>query len=608
MKLMQPKPTEDIPLGNEWVYEVKYDGFRSVLLWDEEHVSLISRNGKDLSNNFPEIISFCKEKKAIFAEFLPIKLDGELVILNTELQANFSLLQQRGRLKSIEKIKHASSLRPAHLLCFDILEIKGKSFTKEKQSIRKKKLKELINLLYDNSSVDWDNQLGFIEAYTQIEEILPKLQDHLGEGIIAKRKDSRYIEGKSHSDWYKIKNWRTLTGFLTKFNQENGYFDVSIYQGEKIVSLGKFKHGLDGEALETIKTLLRTKGEKQGNLYYLPPAICVDIHCLGVHEGELREPQFKQFRFDLQPDQCNVSQLQEALSMFPSSIELTKQNKLFWKKTGISKGDLLLYLRQIAPYMIPFLQHKALTIIRCPDGVHSESFYQKHMPDYGPAFIAGGRSGDEVLLHCGSVEALVWFGNHGTIEYHVPFQLMNKKTPIEIVFDLDPPSTNEFNLAIYAATLLKHLLDQLHLISFVKTSGNKGLQVYIPIPENSLTYQETAQFTQAIALLLEKKHNDIFTTERLKKNRNNRLYIDYIQHGKDKTLIAPYSPRKTDKGTVSAPLFWSEVNESLSPDMFTVINVVDRVKQKGCPFSGYHQARQKQQLDLLNKFLGSSKE
>lgn len=603
MALMQPKPSEVIPKGKEWVYEVKYDGFRAILNWKPDDIRLISRNGKDLSANFPEIITFCKENQHKIKSFLPLQLDGEIVILNTEIQANFPLLQQRGRFKTAEKIQHAAKDRPAHFLCFDLLQIASKTLTKESFDSRKEKLKTTLEQLELSYPVDWHKRIGYVESFTSPKQVWSMLEEQLGEGLIAKKVNSRYIEGKSHSDWFKIKNWRTISGFITGFDQENGYFELSVFHDDSPTSVGKFKHGLDGEELTTIKTLIRNNGTKSGNVFTMPPAICVDVNCLDIDSSELREPQFKQFRFDLKPEDCTYNKVKEAISMFPKTIEFTKHDKVFWNNAQVSKGDLLIYLRQIAPYMVPFVENKALTVIRCPDGMDGESFYQKHTPDYAPDYVAGIKSEGQTLLHCGSVEALTWFGNHGTIEYHVPFQYMGRKTPIEIVFDLDPPNMEAFELAVLAADLLKKLLDQLHVKAFIKTSGNKGLQVYIPIPEGSLSYEETALFTQALALLLEKKHPDQFTTERLKKNRNNRLYIDYVQHGKDKTLIAPYSPRRTEWATVSTPLFWDEVNEKLSPKAFTVHNVVDRVKEKGCPFASYEQARNSQNLELIKEFI-----
>ncbi|SDK16819.1 DNA ligase D [Sediminibacillus albus] len=607
MKLMQPLAHEEIPTGNGWVFETKYDGFRAVLHWREDKIELISRNGKTLSENFPEIIAYCKQQQGVVNSLLPLAIDGEIAILNTMYQANFPLVQQRGRFKSAGNINKAAESRPAHFLCFDLLLSGGTDLQKYKYDDRKQQLHHLFDLLHLNSPIDWQKRLAYVERFTDWKRLWKKISEQNGEGIIAKRSDSPYSEGKSHRDWLKIKNWRTISAFITAYDLQNGYFEIAVYQDGQQIPVGKFKHGLEGEQLAIVKRLITAKGNKEGNVYFLPPAICVDIHCLDVKDGELREPVFHRFRVDLKPEQCTWQQAKQSLAMLPQSIHLTNQQKVFWPEKQLTKGDMVIYFREIAPYMLPFLRGKALTVIRCPDGVAGESFFQKHLPAYAPDYLAGTKTKEETLLHCGTTEALIWLANHGALEYHVPFQYMGSAVPNEIVFDLDPPGIKEFKLAAFAAQLLKELLDKLELVSFVKTSGNKGIQVYIPIPEHSLTYAETASFTQAIALLLENQHGDLFTTQRLKKNRGGKLYIDYVQHGRDKTLIAPYSPRKTEQATVSTPLFWGEVAAQLSPEQFTIGTVVERVKEKGCPFAGYHQARDSQKLDLVKQFIAQSR-
>src|SRR5699024_11145537 len=140
-------------------------------------------------------------------------------------------------------------------------------------------------------------------------------------------------------------------------------------------------------------------------------------------------------------------------------------------------------------------------------------------------------------------------------------------------------------------------------VYFIKSSGNKGLQVQIPIPENSLSYDETALFTQAVAWTVERMRPKKFTTERFKKKRGGRLYIDYVQHGKDKTLIAPYSPRKTTDATVAMPLFWEEITNELRPEPFTLDSVINLVQERGCPFMNYFEIGKEQQLDKLKKLI-----
>ncbi len=591
---MKPIASSEIPKGEDWLYEVKYDGFRCVLHWDTGKIRLTSKNGKTLTENFPEIVEFCLEHASAVAKFLPLTLDGELAVLNTAYQANFALLQQRGRLKDPSRIRQAAERRPASFLAFDVIGLQGISTEKEPLSKRKEILQSVFMQLGDRKI------LSIVPAHSDYKQLWSILFAHKGEGIIAKRKNSFYQSGNTHRDWYKIKNWRKLHGFLTAYDSQNNYFSCSIYDQDKVSEIGKCAHGLSETDFHTLKELFLTKGEKKGGQFHLPPAICAQINSLDLYKNELREPAFSSLLPHEQPSSMTRRRLELDMAMLPETIDLTNTEKTFWPKPGYTKGDLLTYIREISPYMLPFLKERALTIIRSPDGVEEDFFYQKHLPEYAPDFIERIPAGDnEFLLSCEDLDSLMWYANHGTIEYHIPFQKRGAEYPDEIVFDLDPPDRNSFPLAIEAASLLKELLDQLSLISFVKTSGNKGIQIYIPLPEKSMSYEQTALFTQAMAWTIEKAQPKSFTTERMKKNRGGRLYIDYVQHGKDKTIIAPYSTRKTAEATVATPLFWNEIKDGLSPEQFTITNVPDRVKELGCPFSDYQLAKQRQQIEPI---------
>ncbi|RLL42838.1 DNA ligase D [Oceanobacillus piezotolerans] len=599
MNIMKPIVSEDIPNGEEWVYEVKYDGFRCILDWNVDgNVKLISKNNTDLTAQFPEIVTYCHNNEAIISKYLPVRLDGELVVLNNAFQANFSWIQKRGRLKDKQRIEKESQKRPAAFMAFDMIAENGVSYESKAFHLRKQSLEAFCN------NLSGEQFIQYVKAYSNSNELWRKVFEYKGEGMIAKRKNSLYTSGKGHRDWFKIKNWRTIQGFVTTYNPDNGYYSFRVFNQDVIVEVGKVKHGLDGDAADTLKQLFLSNGEWDGKVYTLPPAICASVHTLDLYREELREPAFSSLLPAISANDCTSLQLKLDLAMIPG--EISKTDKIFWPKQGFAKGDLLAYFREISPYMLPYLKNRALTLIRCPDGVHGESFYQKHLPDYAPPFIEGVPvEGGERLILCQDLESLIWFANHGALEYHVPFQYVTSKDPIEIVFDLDPPNREKFHLAIQAARFIKPILDDLGLHSFVKTSGNKGIQIHIPIPEGSMTYDETAVFTQAIAYTVENTHPDIFTTERMKKNRQGRLYIDYVQHGKDKTLIAPYSTRMTEEATVATPLYWEEVTDSLHPTSFTIENVLERVQELGCPFHDYYKVGQEQNLDKVLQLIRS---
>ncbi|WP_152654558.1 DNA ligase D [Oceanobacillus sp. CFH 90083] len=594
MDWMKPIEREDIPKGDEWLYEVKYDGFRCELrMYDNKNIALISKNDHNISRNFPEIIKWCEENYDYFKNKLPINIDGELAILNHRYQANFAQIQTRGRMQSSKRVEEHSNRRPATFMAFDITEIKGKKLHQDNLLLRKEMLHQALEPITDNKV------LKCVEAFTSMEEIQKVVTAFKCEGIIAKRKDSTYQKEKNHHDWFKIKNWRVIQGILTEYNPSNEYFSINVLDNNNLIKIGTCQHGLSKDSAETVKKLFKEQGDFVRGIYQLPPAITSTINSLDIYGNELREPSFKRITPNTPYTECTLDNLQLDMAQLP--IEVSNTNKYLWPDVYMKK-DLLIYIREISPWMLPFLKQRALTIIRCPDGIDKESFFQKSLPEYAPDFLSANDTKDDDIV-CNNIEGLVWLANHGSIEYHIPFQKIGHTTPLEIVFDLDPPGQEYFSLAVKAAKLLKQILDDLELVSFIKTSGKKGLQIYIPIKEGSMTYDETSIFTEAIAKTLEKSYHNDFTTERLKKNRKERLYIDYMQHSKDKTLIAPYSPRITKEGTVSAPLYWHEVNKDLNPTAFTIGNVVDRIREIGCPFSDYHYVSKNQNMEKMIKYV-----
>lgn len=601
MNVMKPIANDTLPIGNEWLYEVKYDGFRCVLHWEKDSIKLLSKNAIDLTEKFPEIVQYCVENQSSVNEFLPLKFDGELVVLNNDYQANFPWIQRRGRMKNEASIREISESRPASLMVFDLLQHKGFELVKKDYYFRKGLLKKIVHA----AEFGKEKTIIYVKSHENHEQLWRLIYEFKGEGVIAKRKTSPYVAGKKHRDWFKIKNWRTVTGFLTFMDVVNGYFTVGVYDGDAVQPIGKCKHGLEDASLNIVKQIFLQKGEKQEGGYALPPAICTSIHTLDFYKDELREPVFKAILPTVKPTECTLQRTRIDMAMIPDKINLTNVNKVFWPEKKLTKGHLLTYMREVSPYMLPFLKDKALTVIRSPEGIYGKSFFQKNVPDYAPSYIDTVEMGTDKRIVCNHLDTLIWFANHGAIEYHVPFQKVDSAYPNEIVFDLDPPDRKSFPLAIQAALIIKSLLDEMNLISFVKTSGNKGLQIHIPIRTGTMTYEQTALFTQGIAWAVESAYPNLFTTERLKKYRKGRLYIDYVQHGKDKTIIAPYSPRNTVDATVATPLNWDEVKEGLRPDYFTMDKIIERIHRLGCPFGSYVDARHKQEvnkvLSIINK-------
>lgn len=591
----------EIPVGEDWLYEAKYDGFRCMLIWNrgDEEPTLISRNGNILNQKFPEIIDFCLEIKERIKSFLPLTLDGELVFLANNFQSNFSVVQTRGRMRSHNTIKKHVEKFPCHFVVFDCLENEGKSQTNSYFIKRKDVLQKLFETLSLPTSINYEdiNRLQAIDVFSDSNKLWKNILVSNGEGIIAKRKTSKWVSNKRTTSWLKIKNWRYVTTILTKYNKSNGFFHGAIYKEDQLVEVVTFKHGLKEEESNTLIALFQSNGVKRSEIIWeLEPSICVEIACIDFMGETLREPRFNSFKLEMSPDECNWQRMQRQLYPMPESVQVTHPDKPIWPASNILKDDYLLYLQFVSPYMLPFLRERNLTLIRYPHGVPGESFYQKSSPDNVPDFVKTKQIGDTNFVICNNIETLLWLGNQLALEFHIPFQPIQTDKPTEIVFDLDPPSVKEFHLAVKAALHMKAIFDQFELISFVKTSGGKGMQIYIPLPKDVFTYVETGVFTKFVCDFLIEQDPQWFTTERLKKNRNNKLYLDYVQHREGKTIIAPYSPRGNEIGCIATPLFWNEVNENLNPGMFNISAVLDRIKTAGNPFHKFQQNNNEQKF------------
>lgn len=587
---------EDIPTGANWLYEPKYDGFRCLLVWKKKTPILTSRTGKNLNQQFPEIIKFCHQLYEQISPFLPLTLDGELVYLINPFYSDFSIIQLRGRMRNEDVITKHAQLFPCHYVVFDVLKLSGTLQTDLPLLKRKQELQSLFTKLRLPLSINNEERklIQAIESCQDSNILWKKIVLNNGEGVVAKKKTSKWDSGKRTDHWVKIKNWRYVSVLLTKYDRSNGYFHGAIYKGMDVVEVVTFHHGLKEEEEKTLITLFQTNGTKKTeNIWELEPLICVDIACINFDGKQLREPRFHAFNFEKEPTDCDWQQMQRQLFPLPETIQITHPDKPIWPKLDIQKDDYLLYLQTVSPYLLPFLRERLLTVIRYPHGATGEHFYQKHCPDYAPPFITTEQVDDIDYIVCNDIETLLWLGNQLALEFHIPFQQRTTTNPTEIVFDLDPPSVKEFSLAIEAAIRMKAIFDQFQLPSFVKTSGGKGLQLYIPIPENMFSYEDTRLFTEFVCRFLCEQEPQWFTTERLKKNRHNKLYLDYIQHDAGKTIIAPYSPRGNEQGLIATPLYWDEVNDSLKPDLFSISAVLDRIKRKGNPFRGIHHIEDK---------------
>ncbi|MGS2776445.1 DNA ligase D [Robertmurraya sp. GLU-23] len=609
MKPMLPTLTFEVPQGDNWNYEVKYDGFRALLFWDKE-IKLISRNGNSLLEIFPEIKLYLEKNNEVFKEFLPLVLDGELVYLENEYKAHFSNIQVRGRMRSEKKILEKALHNPCRLLVFDLLSLNGKPYSDRNYVDRKKALLKLFEDCHLPTAPDpvSSDLIQLIPASKDYQAVWEHVVLHDGEGIVAKQDTNQWEEGKRTTLWLKFKNFKYVSCFVTAYEKSNGYFYVGVYKDTNIYPIGQFLFGIKPEEKQALFQIIKENKTKEDDRFiYVQPAICLEIKYLELYDEQMREPHFERFRFDLSPEDCTFDKFVHQQKNLPQDIDITHPEKPLWEKPAVKKIDFIRYLQEISPYLLPFLHNRLLTVIRYPHGMFGEAFYQKNCPDYAPDFVETALHEGINYIVCNNLKTLLWLGNQLAFEFHIPFQTLSSYGPSEIVLDLDPPSRKEFKLAIKAAQMIKEVLDQLKLNGFVKTSGNKGLQIYIPLPENEFSYDDTRLFTEFIAEYLISKAPDSFTIERLKKNRQNKLYIDYIQHAEGKTIVSPYSARGNDTAALATPLFWDEVTDELRMEDFTILNMMKRINEKGDPFQSYFETKQKQNFSPILVFLKQKK-
>ncbi|MHA6482200.1 non-homologous end-joining DNA ligase [Paenibacillus sp. strain BS8-2] len=391
---------------------------------------------------------------------------------------------------------------------------------------------------------------------------------------------------------------------IVGYRETDERFMAGLRVGNEWVAVGSFREGLQSEERAALAQAIQSRTEGDGDCVgYAPiqPGISVELSFLmpgGARWRQLVEqmpdtvwekPVFRAFRFKEKAESCTWNRLLLENADTRPKAKISHPRKALWSAADLDKESYAAYLTEIAPRMLPFLQDRALTVIRYPHGVPGESFYQKNCPAYAPEFVRAELVEGIRHIVCDDLSTLVWLGNQSAIELHVPFQTVNEPNPLEIVFDLDPPSPNEFGLAVRAALEIHLVLESFGIVGYPKLSGGKGLQIHIPLGSRlQLTYNDTRVFLSFVAEYLVQKHPALFTIERLKKKRGGRLYVDYIQHAQGKTIICPYSARGTTEGTVAAPLEWNEVNERLSPEQFTIPKVLKGLFERPCPMRDYY--------------------
>lgn len=302
LKPMLPTLALDIPIGNQWLYEVKFDGYRAIIYINGENIKIVSRNLNILNEQFPEIVHFFRKSKLNKAI-----LDGELSVLESPLKANFEKIQKRGRLKSTIKIKEATSSLPVTFLAFDLL-MKDEQWLLTSPFIKRK---QALSDLFKNLDKE-QNQVLEVQSFEDANSLWTNVKKADGEGIVSKQKESIWQQGVRSKQWQKIKNMKIGTFFVLGYDETNSFFLLGTLDKNKIKMIGKVGQGFTKEEKEAlIATIKKNSDKKQNNIIYVNPSICIEVEFLEVGKNELRHPKFRRFRFDKHWEDCSWQAMQK---------------------------------------------------------------------------------------------------------------------------------------------------------------------------------------------------------------------------------------------------------------------------------------------------------
>ncbi len=575
----------------EWVFEIKWDGYRSIAENEKGKVKLYSRNGIDFEERFAVIIP---ELKKIKQDCI---LDGEIVWLQEDGQPDFQQLQNYDPAIKGQLV----------FMLFDLLQLKGKDTT----GLTLLQRKELLNELIPKNKI-----LRYCEHITDRGQTFYKEVQQLGlEGIIAKKVDSIYELGKRSKNWLKIKHTHTDDVIVIGYTEPKGgrsYFGSLILgrkDGRTLKFAGHVGTGFNDKTLKNIydllqpliipKKIIKENPQLNGKTTWVKPVLLAEIKFTEKSTaGIYRHPVFLRLRDDMiettaLPKKKTVKKekttkekrIKESIKAGKYSVPVTNTDKIFWPKQKITKGDVIAYYDAVSSYLVPHLKNRPLSLKRNPNGIKDKGFYHKDAGENVPEYVKVHKhKNDQKVIDyimCNNKATLLYLANLGCIEMNPWNNRYNKEDkPDWLALDLDPGDHNTFKQVVKVAQKIKELLDECLLSGYCKTSGASGLHIYIPLAAK-YDYDTVKNFGNLCMNLIAKQLPKIATTERTIKKRGKKIYLDYLQNRPGQTLASVYSLRPVPDATVSMPIDWEELTADLSPKQFTIYNAQERMEKKG---------------------------
>jgi bifunctional non-homologous end joining protein LigD len=584
----------------DWVFEIKYDGYRLRAGKEHGQTKLISRNSNDFTAVFPEIAEVLAALP--HDDFL---LDGEVVVHDAEGLPSFAGLQQRGRLTRTMDIGRAAVQWPATFYAFDLLLFGEYDLRRLALTERKRLLAELLPTA------------GPIRVSEHIEgegeAMFEQLKAMNLEGIVGKRAASPYL-GRRSPDWVKVSARSNddfaVVGFTPPKGHRSGFgalllaqrgMDGWVYTGRVGGGFGERELGAVAGRLAAAKEGDPPRDpERIPGARWIEPAFVVEVRFKQrSSKGLLRQPTFVGVREDKDPEDCWLPGEEKPLPEKPAlrprapaaHVKVTNPEKIFWPDEGLTKGDLVAYYRAVAKWLLPYLADRPLVLTRYPDGIDGKSFYQKDAPVYAPEWIrletlwSEGSERDIRYFVIESEEGLAYIANMAAIPLHIwSSRIPTLQYPDWSILDLDPKGAS-FVDVVRVARAIDRLCEQAELPHFVKSSGSTGLHVLIPLGAR-YTHEQSRALAELLANCVVSQLPDIATVERQLDARGGKVYVDYLQNGHGRLLVAPYSVRTVPQASVSMPLRWNQVTPKLDMHRYNLRTVPALLaKQKADPFA-----------------------
>jgi bifunctional non-homologous end joining protein LigD len=609
------------PAGDDWLHEIKFDGYRLLCRIDGSDVRFETRNELDWTHKLPKLVETAAKLK-----LRQTVIDGEVISLDDQGISDFQLLQNAFRDQRANELVYAA---------FDLLFLKGEDLRDLPLEERKHKLSELIPA--DRGAIRYTEHL-----IGKGPEFLEQACQQGLEGIVSKRRDALYVGGRS-TDWLKIKCQQNaefvIGGFTEPTGSRHGFGALLLgyFDKKDLIYAGRVGTGFNDQMLSSLSTKLTSleqakspfanypaHAERLKGVHWVRPQCVAQIRFSNwTDDRRLRHPTFQGLREDkpahsvkreipkmvkVKKSSAQHSSSNGKLSMETeiAGVRVTHPDKILFPEEQITKRDLAEYYVEVADSMLPYVVNRPLTIVRCPDGVDGEWFFQKHPGRMAPdeldrVKIREKRGMDEYLL-VKNVQGLVALAQISALEIHVwgsHADAVDK--PDQIVFDLDPAPELAWSRVVDAALEVREFLQDLGLTSFVKTTGGKGLHLVCPICRTQ-EWPFVDDFCHHVALAIERAAPGRYTSVMSKRSRVGKIFVDYLRNQRGSTAITPFSTRAKPNATIAMPVAWQELRKLHGADQFTLKNGVRKLHtRKQDPWAEFHDIKQSLTAAMLKQ-------